>query len=695
MKKCFLQFVLLFFSVSSFSQLYLAPDGDDFNPGTRDKPLATLSGVSKRILELKNNDTVSFDNMVIVKDGTYELKEPFLITKELSGSVQNPLVIRAEEDARPVFTGGRIIQGFEKNEQGLWFTDLKETLGEVRFDQLYVNGKRQILARAPDKGFFHIKDVKQTILKKGNSWVAEKAVQEIFLNDSVFDLLTKVPEKALKNVRFRIYHHWDFTVRYVDSLNYSNKSIITHGRGMKPWNPWKKGGRIVFENFKEALSEPGEWFLDDNRRLYYVSSGEDKLTDFEVTVPLLESFMNIKGDQNYHEPVKNMIFKGLTFEYCGYPMDREGFEPNQAAVSEGASVYVENAENISFMDCEIAKTGQHAVWFGKGCHDCKVEHCMIHDLGGGGIYLGGIKDKKEEDHTSRIRIRNNIIHHGGRDFPPAVGIWTGHSSDNELTHNDVGDFFYTGISVGWVWGYGPSKAIYNIIRFNNIHHIGWDLLSDMAGVYTLGKSEGTVISDNVVHHIHAYSYGGWGLYTDEGSSGILMENNLVYSTKTGGFHQHYGENNIIRNNIFAFAKLYQLQCTRVEKHLSFTFDHNIVIFNEGEVLKGPWFDIIIEMDGNIYWNTGSDSYSFAGKSFKKWKKKSGHDRHSLIVDPQFEDPEHFDFILTTEQFVRKTRFKKFDYSKAGVYGNDEWLKKAKLQESTLKKFDEAVRRNLE
>jgi hypothetical protein len=101
------------------------------------------------------------------------------------------------------------------------------------------------------------------------------------------------------------------------------------------------------------------------------------------------------------------------------------------------------------------------------------------------------------------------------------------------------------------------------------------------------------------------------------------------------------------------------------------------------------------MDSNIYWNTGGDNYSFAGKSFGKWKKKSGHDRHSLIVDPQFEDPEHFDFILTTEQFVRKTRFKKFDYSKAGVYGNDEWLKKAKLQESTLKKFDEAVRRNLE
>ena len=697
-KNIYILIVIVFFSISANAQVefFVSPRGNDMNPGTAEQPLASLTGARNAIRKYKKEHNSKVTFIVTIAGGIYTMKEPLVLTYEDGGTPEHPVIYRADKGAKPVFTGGRKIGGFKVNKAGIWEVKIPEfASSDRRFDQLYVNGKKATLARMPDTGFIKIAGVKETVLEKGTGRIYKKARQTLIFNDQHLKSLKNLTNDELKLLRFRTYHKWNFTLRYVDEIEFKKDgiAIITTGRGMPPWNRIKKNGRIIFENFAPALDSAGEWFLNSKGTLFYIPLPGQTPENTEIIAPVLNSLLIIKGDIPNNKIVENIKFEGISFKYSHYRFPKTGHEPNQAAVSINAAIMLRGAKNITFSNCEISNTGQHAIWFEKGCRNSLVEHCFLHDLGGGGIYIGKDVPLKEIERTKNIRLNNNIIHSGGKEFPTSVGVWVGHSSDNEITHNDIADFYYTGISLGWIWGYKPSVSKRNKITYNHIHHIGWDLLSDLSGVYTLGPSEGTVISNNIVHDIHAYSYGGWGLYTDEGSTGILLENNLVYNTKTGGFHQHYGKNNIIRNNIFAYSKMYQLQCTRVENHRSFDFTNNIIVFDEGVVLYGPWNKIDIFMDYNIYWNTGGKTYDFNGNSFENWQQ-SGHDVNSFIINPNFNDAPDFDFTFKNRKNIQKINFKPFDYSKAGVYGDKEWIKKASLPEYIITEFEKAIEKNM-
>ena len=90
-------------------------------------------------------------------------------------------------------------------------------------------------------------------------------------------------------------------------------------------------------------------------------------------------------------------------------------------------------------------------------------------------------------------IADNRLSHLGRLYHSAVGVLLMNAFGNTVAHNEIADLYYTGISVGWVWGYGPSVSHDNRIEFNHIHHVGQGVLSDLGGIYTLGLSPGTVV----------------------------------------------------------------------------------------------------------------------------------------------------------------------------------------------------------
>jgi parallel beta-helix repeat protein len=289
----------------------------------------------------------------------------------------------------------------------------------------------------------------------------------------------------------------------------------------------------------------------------------------------------------------------------------------------------------------------------------------FYDLGAGGIKVGepDLRENRAERNYDNL-IADNQIHDLGLVYAAGVGIWVLQSARNQILHNHVHDLYYTAISVGWTWGYGRNQSRDNLIAFNDLHSIGKNMLSDMGGIYTLGVQPGTIIQNNLIHDVSSYTYGGWGIYLDEGSSDILAEDNIVYDCKSAGFHQHYGRENILRNNIFAFNHEHELMRTRSEQHVSFTLENNIVYYDQGDLLGANWADGTFILRANLYYNAHGNDVYFLDKSFAAWQA-TGQDQGSRVADPLFVNARKFDFRLQPKSPALQLGFHPIDMTTVG------------------------------
>ena len=682
-------------ALSAEQIFYVTPDGNDTFSGTaaslnaeqNSGPLGTLAEALQRVEKWRAENPAFTEPVVIeLADGVYELAETLALTPSVSGNAQSPTIFRAAHDAKPVISGGRVIHGFTIGDDGRWRVTLENVKnGSWYFQQLFVNNQRRFRPRLPKNTDYSITERIATPAEEGQ-WRGDNQFR--FSNDELC-----ADWKNLNDVEVLAFHNWTMSRQRIKSVSPEKivtmlgepilvKAAVTHisGNGENevrtvlpaspsnsPWGVYIQGNRFFVENVFEALSQPGEFYLDRKTgELTYIPREQETPDNVAVTAPCLEHLMTIAGNKDRF--VENIKFKGLTFAFSNWTTPVAGNSSPQAEVSVDGAILLAGARHIDFENCGFRNLGHYALSFGTACKDCSVTKCAMKDLGAGGVRIGGdfyrtgnwpyektldetlFELTKEEQVVERMEIADSVFESLGRLHPGAVGIWIGHAANNTVENCEIFDLYYSAVSVGWVWSYRESVANHNIIRRNHLHDIGQKLLSDMGAVYTLGVSPGTLVTENLIHDVDSSDYGGWGPYTDAGSNQIEMSRNIVYNTKTGSFHQSLGRENRIEYNIFVNSRERQLQRTVPDDVNSFFFEHNVVYWeNDSPLLGLNWTDGKFTCDKNIYWNPKQkENIMFLEYDFQQWKSVTKQDLHSVIADPCFTNVEWHDFSFPAD-----------------------------------------------
>jgi endoglucanase len=101
-----------------------------------------------------------------------------------------------------------------------------------------------------------------------------------------------------------------------------------------------------------------------------------------------------------------------------------------------------------------------------------------------------------------------------------------------------------------MWNTSATPCRGNVIEFNHIHHV-MQMLSDGGGIYTLGRQPETVLRANLIHDVplNAGRAESNGMFIDEGSSDILIEQNTIFNTARSPIRFHQATGDTVRNNV--------------------------------------------------------------------------------------------------------------------------------------------------
>ena len=643
---------------------YVAPTGNDASPGTLEKPFASLHRAQQAIRQKAGT--------VFLRGGTHYLSEPLVFTAADSGAKDAPVVFQAYEDERPVISGGVRLDNldWQRGVGGLFQTRVP---ADLRTEELFVNGERQILARYPN-------------------FNPESQYFDGFAADAIST--NRVARWADPSGGYFHAMHpalWgDFTWRITGR---DARGGVTIEGG---WQN-NRGGAVhqtirYVENIFEELDSPGEWFLNTKTHtLYFYPPAGCDLSKATIEATRLPSLVEFRGAAE--KPVRFVLLRGLTFRHAARTVmeTKEPLLRTDWAIYRGGAVLFEGAEDCAVEDSFFDQVGGNAIFVNHYNRRITVRGCQIARAGASGICFVGdpqaarnplfnysqVNQFADIDRTPGPRTRNYpadclvedcLIHLTGRVEKQTAGVNIDLAQNITVRHCSIYDMPRAGINIGdGCWG---GHVIEFCDVFDTVKETGdhgsfnswgrdryWRPNTDEVnawvrqapGLPRLDAVRPVLLRNNRWRCDH-----GWDIDLDDGSSFYLITNNLCLR---GGIKNREGYGRIVENNIMVDAGF--------DPHVWFEasgdiFRRNIVWrdYRPARMYAPPWGQ---EIDLNLMHKVG------AGVSpASRLQKQSGRDEHSIIADAQFIDPARGDYRVRDGSPALALGFVNFPMDQFGV-----------------------------
>jgi hypothetical protein len=538
-------------------EIFVSPNGDDAAKGSRQAPLQSL----QRAAELAAGKAGQVPVNIYLDGGTYPLTAPLRLGPGESGTAGAPVRWEALPGENPVISGGIQVGPWILEEGGCWSAPLPASYqGSIR--SLYINGRRATRARHPNEGYLRV--VKAGEDNRTNFQFGEKDIPEI---------------RNTEGMELILLHDWSVTripVRSMDRRTNQLTAVDSIGARLPFFTltHWEDHPRYYLENVKEFCDQPGEWYADFQAgKIYYRPLSGEEIEKISAILPRTGQLLMVQGREDMH--ASHISFSGITFEHAAWELPEKGYCGVQACMFSDrtgnqstwskvpAAIELNLADHCSFEQCTIRNTEGSGIWIRRNCSDCLITGSHIHTISGNGVNIGEGSDRltngvpwwksSPEEVSQGNRVSHCLIEQCGVQFHGAVGIWCGLVDSTVLEHNQIRDLPYSGISVGWMWNSDPTPCRENIIHANHIHHVLLTL-SDGGGIYSLGLQPGSRITNNLIHDvkINAGRAESNGMFLDEGTKELLVENNIIYNIARSPLRFHRAQYpNLVQDNFLA------------------------------------------------------------------------------------------------------------------------------------------------